>query len=109
MVVRLRAGDHLFVLVPDDREISWPKIRAALGVRRLSMPYAEAARKGTGYERGTMTPFGSVTALPVIVDERIAGWSISLGAGAHGVAPTVAADEVIGHLEAQLADVTDPA
>src|SRR3712207_1733315 len=109
MVVRRGPGDHLFVLVPGDREISWPKLRAVLGVNRLSMPDAAAAQEVTGYERGTITPFGSATALPVIVDERIAGRTISLGAGAHGVAATVAADDVIAHLEAQVADVTDPA
>ncbi|WP_127481327.1 aminoacyl-tRNA deacylase [Nocardioides pantholopis] len=109
MVVRRGAGDHLFVLVPGDREISWPKLRALLGVNRMSMPDAEAAREVTGYERGTITPFGSATALPVVADERIVGRTISIGAGAHGVAATVAADDVIAHLHAQVADVTDPA
>jgi Cys-tRNA(Pro)/Cys-tRNA(Cys) deacylase len=109
MVVRRGAGDHLFVLVPGDREISWPKLRAALGVNRISMPDAEEARAVTGYERGTITPFGSANALPVIADERISGRTISIGGGAHGVAATVAADDVIRHLAAQLADVTDPA
>jgi Cys-tRNA(Pro) deacylase len=109
MVVRRGADDHLFVLVPGDREISWPKLRAVLGVNRISMPDAEGAQAVTGYERGTITPFGSATPLPVIVDERIAGRTISIGAGAHGVAATVAADDVIAHLAARTADVTDPA
>lgn len=109
LVVRRGEDDYLFVLVPGDREISWPKLRAVLGVNRLSMPDAEAAREVTGYERGTITPFGAATALPVVADERIVGQTISLGAGAHGVAATVAADDVIAHLEAQVADVTDPA
>jgi Cys-tRNA(Pro) deacylase len=109
MVVRRGEGDHLFVLVPGDREISWPKLRALLGVNRISMPDAEAARGVTGYERGTITPFGSASVLPVIADARIVGHQISIGAGAHGVAATVAADDVIAHLGAQVADVTDPA
>ncbi len=109
MVVRRGAGDHLFVLVPGDREISWPKLRALLGVKRLSMPDAEAAREVTGYERGTITPFGSRTALPVVADERVVGETVSIGAGAHGVAATVAADDVIAHWAAVVADVTDPA
>lgn len=108
MVVRRGPGDHLFVLVPGDREISWPKLRALLGVNRISMPDAETAREVTGYERGTITPFGATTALPVIADERILGGTISIGAGAHGVAATVFADAVIAHLGAQVADVTDP-
>ena len=109
LVVRRGAGDHLFVLVPGDREISWPKLRAVLGVNRISMPDAEVAREVTGYERGTITPFGSATALPVLVDEQIVGQTISIGAGAHGVGATVAADDMIAHLGAQVADVTDPA
>ena len=109
MVVRRGEGDHLFVLVPGDREISWSKLRALLGVNRISMPSADGAREVTGYERGTITPFGSRERLPVVADERIVGRTISIGAGAHGVAATLAADDVVAHLDAQLADVTDPA
>jgi Cys-tRNA(Pro) deacylase len=109
MVVRRGEGDHLLVLVPGDRQISWPKVRALLGVNRISMPDAEAARAVTGYERGTITPFGAEGALPVLADERLVGRTVSIGAGAHGVAATLAADDVIAHFGAQVADVTDPA
>lgn len=107
MVLRRGEGDHLLVLVPGDRTISWPKLRALLGVNRISMPDAEEARAVTGFERGTITPFGTSTPLPVIADERITGREISIGAGAHGVAVTVRADDVIAHLRADIADVTD--
>ena len=108
LVVRRADDDFLFVLVPGDREISWPKLRALLGVSRLSMPDAETARAATGYERGTITPFGSTTAWPVIADATVTGRPISLGAGAHGVAATVAGDDAIRVLGAQVADVTEP-
>jgi Cys-tRNA(Pro) deacylase len=108
MVVRRGADDYLFVLVPGDREISWPKLRAALGARRLSMPDAATALQLTGFERGTITPFGSRTALPVIADQRMLGRQITLGGGEHGVAIAVEADEVLRELGAQVADVTDP-
>ena len=109
MVVRRGKGDHLFVLVPGDRQISWPKLRALLGVNRISMPDADTARQVTGYARGTITPFGATSALPVIADERLVGRTISIGAGGPGVAATLAADDAIAHLRAQVADVTDPA
>lgn len=107
LVVRRGDDDFLLVLVPGDRQISWPKLRGLLGVSRLSMPPADVARDATGYERGTITPFGSTTAWPVIADERIAG-TISIGAGAHGVAATVVASDVVRVLDAQVADVTEP-
>ena len=111
MVVRRGEGDHLFVLVPGDREIAWPKLRALLGVSRLSLPDAATAREATGYERGTITPFGSTTAWPVVADASLLdepGRRISMGAGAHGVAVTVVAAKALEHLDAQVADVTEP-
>jgi Cys-tRNA(Pro)/Cys-tRNA(Cys) deacylase len=106
IVVRRADDDFLFVLVPGDREISWPKLRALLGVSRLSMPDAATALAATGYERGTITPFGSLRTWPVVADESIAGQEISLGAGAHGVGVVAQADDVVRALGAQLADVT---
>ena len=108
LVVRRGDDDYLFVLVPGDRTISWPKLRTLLGVSRLSMPDADTAREVTGYERGTITPFGSSRAWPVVADERLVGRTVTLGAGAHGVAVAVAADDVVRALDAQVADVTDP-
>lgn len=108
LVVRRADDDFLFVLVPGDREISWPKLRALLGVSRLSMPDAAVAQEVTGYERGTITPFGSTRAWPVIADGTVAGRTVSLGAGAHGVAFTADGSDVIRVLDARVADVTDP-
>src|SRR5262249_36011463 len=59
IVVRRGAADYVFVLVPGGRQIDWPKLRAHLGARRLSLPDREEAREATGYERGTITPFGA--------------------------------------------------
>ena len=108
LVVRRGDDDYLFVLVPGDRTISWPKLRALLGVSRLSMPDAAVAREVTGYERGTITPFGSLRRWPVVADERMAGQQITLGAGQHGLAVALAGDDAIRTLEATVADISDP-
>jgi Cys-tRNA(Pro) deacylase len=107
LVVRRSDDDFLFVLVPGDRTISWPKLRTLLGVTRLSMPDAATALAVTGYERGTITPYGSSHRWPVIADERIRGREITLGAGAHGVAVALDADDVITTLDATVADVSE--
>jgi len=106
MVVRRAADDYLFVLVPGDSEIAWPKLRALLGVSRLSMPDAATALQVTGYERGTITPFGALTALPVIADSAMAGHLVSIGAGAHGVAMSLDADAMLAALNATVAEIT---
>ena len=108
IVVRLADDDYRFVLVPGDREIAWPKLRVLLGVNRISMPSADVAFEATGYVRGTITPLGSRHAWPVVADATLSG-PISLGGGAHGVALTADAEDVVRVLAATVADVTEPA
>lgn len=108
LVVRRGEGDYLFVLVPGDRTISWPKLRALLGVQRMSMPDAETAKAATGYARGTITPFGSTTAWPVVADERLVGREVTLGGGVNNTAIAIDAGVAIAALQATVADVTDP-
>lgn len=107
IVVRRGEDDFLFVLVPGDRTIAWPKLRRVLGVNRISMPDADEAFAVTGYRRGTITPFGSSRSWPVVADLHLAD-RVSIGGGAHGVSITVSAADLIEVLEATSADVTDP-
>ncbi len=108
LVVRLGGGQHVLVLVPGDREIAWPALRAELGVNRAAMPPAAEALEVTGYERGTITPLGTRRPLPVLADSRLAG-TVALGGGEHGVAVRVDAAALVAALGARVADVTQPA
>ena len=109
IVVRRGEGDYVFVLVPGGRQIDWPKLRAHLGARRTSLPDRDEAREATGYERGTITPFGSSTAWPVVVDAGTGSIDrVAIGAGAHGANLHVAAEDLIRTLGASVVDVTKP-
>ena len=107
LVVKRHDGSFLFALVPGDRQISWAKLRAVVGVNKLSMPSADVALEVTGYERGTITPLGSSTAWPVVADSRIVGRRVALGAGAHGFSAFVEADDLVAAYDATVADVSD--
>jgi Cys-tRNA(Pro) deacylase len=110
IVVRRGADDYVFVLVPGGRQIDWPKLRAHLGVKRLSLPDAEQAREATGYERGAITPFGSREPWPVVADAVVAGLGrVAIGGGARGVNLHVDAADLVTALDADVADVTSPA
>lgn len=106
LVVKRHDGGFLFALVPGDRQISWGKLRALVGVNKLKLPDASVALEATGYERGTIVPLGSTTVWPVYADSRVAG-RIALGAGEHGVSAMVDADQLIAGLGATVADITD--
>jgi len=109
IVVRRGEDDYVFVLVPGGRRFDWPKVRARLGVKRLSLPDADEAREVTGYERGAITPFGATRAWPVIVDASAMGHdTMAIGGGAHGVNLHLAPADLVSALGAQVVDVTVP-
>ena len=107
IIVRRGADDYVFVLVPGGRQIAWPKLRAYLGVSRLSLPDAEEAKEATGYERGAITPLGAIAPWPVIVDTAAADRDlVAIGGGAHGVNVHLDPRELVRFLGADVADVT---
>lgn len=108
MVVRVADGRHVIVLVPGDRVIDWSKLRALLGASRMSLADSDEALELTGYVTGAITPFGSVTALPVVADAAISGLA-SVGGGARGVAIHLDAADLIAAVDAEVADVTKEA
>lgn len=108
LVVKRSDDTYLFALVPGDKAISWPRLRALVGVNKLQLPDAAAALAATGYERGTIVPIGSSTPWPIYADESIVGRRIAMGAGAHGYSLFVEADELIDAYDAVVADISKP-
>ena len=109
IVVRRGEDDFLFVLVPAGRRFDWPKLRAHLGVSRMSLPDADEAQAITGYVRYTITPFGSSRTWPVIADAAILDEPlVSIGGGAFGVNLHLAPADLVRALRAEVVDVTQP-
>ena len=107
IVVRRGQDDYVFVLVPGGRQVDWPKLRAHLGVSRLSLPDAKAAKAATGYERGAITPFGATTAWPVIADPTIPSLEeVAIGGGGHGINLHLRGADLVAFLGADVAEVT---
>ena len=108
LVVKRSDDTYLFALVPGDRAISWPKLRAVVGVNKLQLPDPQRALDATGYERGTIVPIGSSHDWPIYADEQIVGKRIAMGAGAHGYSLFVDADDLIAAYTATVADISQP-
>ena len=109
IVVRRGEDDYLFVLVPAGRRLDWPKLRAHLGVTRLSLPDADEAQRATGYVRYTITPFGSTRPWPVLADAAILDEPVvSIGGGVRGVSIHLAPTDLVGVLGATVVDVSIP-
>lgn len=109
IVVRRGEDDYLFVIVPAGRRFDWPKLREHLGVRRMTLPDADEARAATGYERYTITPFGSSHPWPVIVDAAaLEHDTVAIGGGGFGINVHLAPTDLVGYLGASVVDVSVP-
>lgn len=106
IVVRRGEEDYLFVLVPGPRQIDWKKLRKHLGVSRISMPDRDEAKRVTGYEVGAITPFGSQTKLPVIIDASAIEGLVTVGGGVRGTNIHADVKDLARELGAEFADVT---
>lgn len=107
IVVRRGDDDYLFVLVPAGRRFDWPRLREHLGVRRLTLPDADEARAVTGYERYTITPFGSTHAWPVIVDSAAMPHPVvAIGGGGFGINLHLAPAVLVNALDATIVEVS---
>ena len=106
-IVVQRGDTFLFVMTPLDAQFSWARLRAHLGVNRLSLPDADAAYAATGYVRGTITPLGASTPWPVILDRSLAGRTILIGAGSPGIGARLSADELVRAYGGEVVALTD--
>ncbi|WP_420112778.1 aminoacyl-tRNA deacylase [Pseudactinotalea sp.] len=105
IVMRAGSDQYLFAIVPGDASVLFAKVRALLGVNKLKFPSADEVFAAVGYERGTITPLGSVQPLPVYVDSSLTGRRVSMGAGAHGYSVFVEVDDLVRGLDAVVADI----
>ena len=107
IVVRRGADDYVFVLVPAGRRFDWPKLRAHLGVARLSLPDADEAKAVTGYARFAITPLAATHAWPVIADAAMLHHAeVSIGGGVRGINVHLAPSDLIAYTGAEVADVS---
>jgi Cys-tRNA(Pro) deacylase len=87
IVFRLAEEQFVMVLIAGPGQISWKRMRAALGVSRISMASEAEVLAATGFVRGAVTPLGLPHPLRILADESVfIHDEISIGSGVRGVA-----------------------
>ena len=87
IVFRLAEEQFIMVLVAGPGQISWKRIRAALGVSRISMASEAEVLAFTGFVRGAVTPLGLPHPMRILADQSVfLPGEISIGSGVRGVA-----------------------
>jgi Cys-tRNA(Pro) deacylase len=87
ILFRYQKGIFFLTLAAGPRQVSWRKLRAHLGVSRISMASEVEVLEITGYEVGSVSPLGLARPTPILADIAVfAQNEISLGSGVRGVA-----------------------
>lgn len=110
LVFRLARHQFVLVLVPGPGPVSWPKLRRFLNVTRLTTASADEVVAATGYQPGTVSPFGVPENLPILADSRLLDQQeISVGAGIPNAGLILAARDLIDSLKPRMGDFSpDP-
>jgi len=82
IVFRSGQDEFMRVLMAGPKQISWPTLRAHLGRSRMTMATPDEVLRVTGYQTGSVSPFGLPQPMHILVDESVlAHEEVSLGSG----------------------------
>jgi Cys-tRNA(Pro)/Cys-tRNA(Cys) deacylase len=87
ILFRIAEDEFIMVLVAGPTQVSWKALRKHLGRSRISMATEDEVFAVTGYRIGTVSPFGLLHQLKVVIDLSVIGEEeISIGSGMRNTA-----------------------
>jgi len=99
--------EHLFAVVPGDKELDLKKLAAAAGTRKFELASLKDVEPLTGYIRGGVTVLAAKKPFPAFADETIELFDqISVSAGQRGLQLVLAPGDYLRAAAASLADLT---
>ena len=110
ILFHLGAEQYALVLIAGTRQASWPALRRHFGQSRLTMASEGEVRDVTGYEVGTVGPFGLRRDVRILVDEGVLEQEeISFGAGEKAAGVIMRRQDFIAALGTiEIGDFTGP-
>ena len=87
ILFQIRPEEFLMVLVAGRDQVDWRKLRQLVKRSRVRMATEEEVLEVTGYQVGTVSPFGIKTPVQVLIDESVLKEEeISIGSGTRPMA-----------------------
>jgi Cys-tRNA(Pro) deacylase len=85
LVFRLDEGEYAMVLVAGPQQVPWKALRRFFGRKRLTTASKEDVIRLTGYQPGSVSPFGLNRPMRVVVDVTVfQPAELSIGSGVRG-------------------------
>lgn len=96
ILFRLARDEYAMAIMPGPQQISWKILRSHFKQRRLTLAEEQEVKIITGYEIGTVNPFGLPREIPILIDRNLLEKeSISIGSGIRGVAIILSPSELL--------------
>jgi Cys-tRNA(Pro)/Cys-tRNA(Cys) deacylase len=103
LLFRLESQTYVMVLMPGPSKVSWAKLRAHLGVSRMTTATAEQVEAVTGYIPGAVSPFGLPRPLRILADDAILDHElISIGAGIRDAGILLKSRDLVKRLDVEI-------
>ena len=99
-------GRPTVAIVPVNRSLRLKALAATRGGKRAAMADPADAERLTGYVTGGISPFGQRRRLPTVIDGSALEWdTVCVSAGVRGLQLELDPRDLVGHLDAAVADV----
>ncbi len=110
LLFRTETGDFVMLLMPGAGKASWPRLRQALGVSRLTTATLDEVVRVTGYEPGAVSPFGLPQPVRLLADRSLLSQeTVSIGAGVGNTGILLRSADLVGALSPELGEFrTEP-
>ncbi len=106
LLFRLDSEAYVLVLAAGPKQVSWPALRRALGVTRLTTATPEEVVQVTGYHPGTVSPLGLRRSVRILADRRLLRQNrVSIGAGIPNAGVELPTADLIRLTGAELVDL----
>lgn len=103
IVFRISEGEYAMVLIAGKSQISWKALRQHFNTSRLTMASPKEVLAVTGYQVGTVSPFGLKQPILIIADRNIFHPpAVSLGSGVPNTAILIRTEDLkqaLGEIE----------
>jgi Cys-tRNA(Pro)/Cys-tRNA(Cys) deacylase len=87
ILFRLSEDEYAMVLIAGPWQVSWRGLRKHFKQSRLTIASPEEVEEITGYQIGSVSPFGLPNPIHILVDEGVLSQpAVSLGSGVRGTA-----------------------
>ena len=107
LVVRGDRTGVMLAVIPGSTELSFKKLAALSGDKKIELVPLKEVQPLTGYVRGGVSPLGTKKRYPVFIDEICLAWeSISVSGGMKGVQLLVSPEHLIAATSARTGDLT---